>query len=154
MQKLKLTELILSLSPSELKRLGDFIRSPFFNKNKKLVSLYEYFEKAVNESSVDKLNKENLWDHISPEDKFSDTKFRSYLSDLKKLVEKFIIIIEEEKYPVREKNNLLYSLSIRNSQKNFDVTAKEIGNVLKNEFTKNSDHYLNRSNLERYTDFE
>ncbi|MBK8552963.1 MAG: hypothetical protein IPL53_18635 [Ignavibacteria bacterium] len=148
MQKLKLTELVLSFTPSELRRFGDFIRSPFYNKNKKLILIYEYFENTV-ASSSEILSKEELWNYINPGEKFSDSGVRSYLSDFKKLLEKFVIVIEEEKNLMNQKNILLNSYAERNSHKNFEVLSKEMERILANDFTKNFDHHLHKITFER-----
>ena len=149
MQKLKLTELLLSFDPNELKRLGDFIRSPFYNKNRKLISLYDLFEKQSESSSLLSLTKEIVWQNIMPGEKFSDVKLRSYLSEFKKLCEKFIITLEEEKNTVHQKNLLLLSLTERNSRKNIEAVSSEIRNAFSSEFTKNFDHFHDKILFER-----
>ncbi len=148
MKNLKLTELILSFTPSELRRFGDFIRSPFYNKSKKLILIYEYFENTI-ASSSEILSKEDLWNYINPEEKFSDSKLRSYLSDFKKLLEKFITTVEQEKYVLHQKNILLNFLSVRNLKKNYDVISKEISSELDRDYTKNFDHYFNEISFKR-----
>lgn len=149
MQKLKLTELLLSFDPNELKRLGDFIRSPFYNKNRKLISLYDLFKKQSESSSLLSLTKEIVWQNIMPGEKFSDVKLRSYLSEFKKLCEKFIITIEEEKNSVHQKNLLLLSLTERNSRRNIEAVSSEIRSAFSSEFTKNFDHFHDKILFER-----
>lgn len=149
MQKLKLTELLLSFDPIELKRLGDFIRSPFYNKNRKLISLYDLLKKQSESSSLLSLTKEIVWQNIMPGEKFSDVKLRSYLSEFKKLCEKFIITIEEEKNSVHQKNLLLLSLTERNSRRNIEAVSSEIRSAFSSEFTKNFDHFHDKILFER-----
>ena len=149
MQKLKLTELLLSFDPNELKRLGDFIRSPFYNKNKKLITLFDLIKKSFDDSAFQLLSKEIVWQNIMPGEKFSDVKLRSYLSDFKKLCEKFIVTLEEEKNTVHQKNLLLLSLSERNSRKNIEAVSSEIRNAFSSEFTKNFDHFHDKILFER-----
>ena len=149
MQKLKLTELLLSFDPNELKRFGDFIRSPFYNKNKKLITLFDLIKKSFDDSAFQLLSKEIVWQNIMPGEKFSDVKLRSYLSDFKKLCEKFIVTLEEEKNTVHQKNLLLLSLSERNSRKNIEAVSSEIRNAFSSEFTKNFDHFHDKILFER-----
>ncbi len=149
MQKLKLTEILLSFNPNELKRLGDFIRSPFYNKSKKLISIYELIRKYIENSAFKNLTKEILWQNIMPGEKFSDVKLRSYLSEFKKLCEKFIITLEGEKNTVLQKNMLLLYFTERNSKKNIDAASAELKNSLNSEFTKSFDHYSDRILFER-----
>jgi len=149
MQKLKLTELLLSFDPNELKRLGDFIRSPFYNKNKKLITLFDLIKKSFDDSAFHLLTKEIVWQNIMPGEKFSDVKLRSYLSEFKKLCEKFIITLEEEKNTVHQKNLLLLSLTERNSRRNIEAVSSEIRNAFSSEFTKNFDHFHDKILFER-----
>lgn len=149
MQKLKLTELLLSFDPNELKRLGDFIRSPFYNKNKKLITLFDLIKKSFDDSVFHLLTKEIVWQNIMPGEKFSDVKLRSYLSEFKKLCEKFIITLEEEKNTVHQKNLLLLSLTERNSRRNIEAVTSEIRNAFSSEFTKNFDHFHDKILFER-----
>ena len=149
MQKLKLTELLLSFNQNELKRLGDFIRSPFYNKSRKLISLFDLFKKHTDNSSLLLLTKETVWENIMPGEKFSDVKLRSYLSEFKKLCERFIITLEEEKNTVHQKNQLLLFLTERNSRKNIEAASSEIRNAFSSEFTKNFDHFHDKILFER-----
>ena len=149
MQKLKLTELLLSFDPNELKRLGDFIRSPFYNKNKKLIKLFDLIKKSFDDSAFHLLTKEIVWQNIMPGEKFSDVKLRSYLSEFKKLCEKFIITLEEDKNTVHQKNLLLLFLTERNSRKNIEAVSSEIRNAFSSEFTKNFDHFHDKILFER-----
>jgi hypothetical protein len=42
MLKTKLFKLLLILDKSELRDFRDFVASPYFNKNKKVIALYEF----------------------------------------------------------------------------------------------------------------
>ena len=149
MKNLKLTELLLNLTPSELKRFSDFVRSPYYNKNKKLIPAFEFIEDCINSSDTESLTKENIFKVIYPGEKFNDTNLRSQLSDLKKLCEKFLIVCEYEKNPEDRKLHLLNSLASRNTKKNFEVISNETANELKGNFNKNFDHYLREIGFEK-----
>lgn len=119
MQKLKIAVLLEGLSSGEIKRLGDFIRSPFYNKNKNLVLLYEFFRRYLSASDPDGITKEKIWEHLCREKKYDDSKLRSVLSDFKKLCETFFTVIKHEEDPLRQKNFLLDALSEKKSFKKF-----------------------------------
>ena len=99
MQKLKIAVLLEGLTPSELRRLGDFVRSPFYNKNRNLISLYEFFEASI-ASDPENITKENIWEHLSADKKYDDSKIRSVLSEFKKLCETFLTVIKQEENPL------------------------------------------------------
>ncbi len=149
MQKLKITVLLEGLSAPELRRLGDFVRSPFYNKNKNLVSLYEFFERHLSASDQESITKENIWQHLSAEKKYDDSKLRSVLSEFKKLCETFLTVIKQEKDPLSQKNVLLESLSEKNLSKNFELISKEMSKIFEDEFNRNYEYYLNRIDFER-----
>ncbi|MDQ3019595.1 MAG: hypothetical protein M3R36_03350 [Bacteroidota bacterium] len=149
MQNFKLTELLEGLTHSEYKRFGDFIVSPFYNKNKKLIFLYEYFEKCLSNSALKYIERNDIWNYLFPGEAYNDLKIRSILSDFKKLVEKFIVITGEEKKSLLQKNVLLSGLLERNLPKNFDSLSNEIIKTLKKEFNRNGDYYYNKLSLER-----
>ena len=148
MQNLKLTELIENLSSAEFKRLGDFIRSPFFNKNINTVLLYDLFEKSISNQTFKTLSREDIHNELYRGKKYIDSKIRSLLSDFKKLAEKFLMITESEKNPGQLKNILLNGLSERCMTKNFDSISNEVSKDLKQEFNKNSYYYFNRLSYE------
>lgn len=149
MQKLKLTELLLSFTPIELKRIGDFVRSPFYNKSRKLISLYDLIRKSFDNTTFHLISREFIWQNLFPGEKFSDVKLRSYLSEFKKLCEKFIITLESEKNTVHQKNILLLYFTERNAKKNTDAASADLSNSLNNEFTKSFDHYNEKILFER-----
>lgn len=148
MQNLKLAELIEKLSSAEFRRLGDFIRSPFFNKNANALSLYTLLEKIHSVQTSGKLTKEDIHNKIYPDREYNDSKIRSLISDFKKLTEKFLAIIECEKETGVIKNSLLNGFSERNMSKNFDAMSNEVFNDLKKEFNKNSYYYYDRLRFE------
>ncbi|HMQ70281.1 MAG TPA: hypothetical protein PKA90_14820 [Ignavibacteria bacterium] len=149
MKNLKLTELLLSLTPSELKRFGDLVRSPFYNKNKKQITLFEYIERNINSSDIKSLKKEDIFKAIYPGEKFNDSKLRSQLSDFKKLCEKFLIVTEYEKRPEDQKVYLQTSLSSRSAGKNFDAVSNEIGIGFGENYYKGFEHYLRMIGFEK-----
>ncbi|MEO8666210.1 MAG: hypothetical protein ABI462_12020, partial [Ignavibacteria bacterium] len=149
MQKLKITVLLEGLSPAELKRLGDFVRSPFYNKNKTLVSLYEFLEKLLTGNGQDNITKENIWQYLNPDKKYDDSRLRSVLSDFKKLCETFLTVVKQESDPLRQRNVLLDTLAEKNLPKNFELISKEISKIFDEEFNRNNEYYLNRIHFER-----
>lgn len=149
MQNLKLKELLQCLPPAEFKRFGEFIRSPFYNRNPKLISLYKFFESSFTNSSIKNVTRESMWDNIFPGQEYNDLKMRSLLSSFRKLIVKYIIVIDSEKKDGNQKNILLNGLNERNMIKNYQSVCNEILSGLTQEFNMNSDYYYNKLNFER-----
>ncbi len=59
--------LVKSMDKSQLKELNSFVRSPYFNTNKALTSLFEYIRKQHPEYAAEKLEKKfenSFWDEF------------------------------------------------------------------------------------------
>lgn len=84
--------LILStFSAEELKLFDDFLRSPFHNRNNKVILLYDLLKTYHPDYNNDRLNKENLFKEIYGNEKFRESYVRNLFSDLKILAENFFV---------------------------------------------------------------
>ncbi|MGB0840474.1 MAG: hypothetical protein ACPGXL_10050 [Chitinophagales bacterium] len=90
MQNSKLVETIRTFSHKQRERFKDFLNSPFFNKNEKLVQFYTYLLRYAPTFSHKNLAKQVVFMHIFPDKKFNDLKLRHLMSDLLKMLERFI----------------------------------------------------------------
>ncbi len=129
MIKSKLIEVLKTLDKGEIKELGEFIDSPYYNKNKnvrklfrELVSFYPTFESK-------KLSKEFLYSKVIPGKTYSDKTFRNLSSDLNKLVEKYLAVSLFHKNELYEKY-LTISALLKKSQYNLtESNMKEADNL-------------------------
>lgn len=119
----KLIEILKSLSEPEFKRLGKFIRSPFYNESVKLIKLYDFFK--TNIQDLLNVNKEDIGIFIYKGEIDYDTKLRKLLSEFTKILEMFILNIELENNKFSRYNLLLYISNSRNLPKTFDQTILE-----------------------------
>lgn len=89
----------------ELKRFGEFLHSPFHNKNKKAIHLFELLIDHHPVYDSDKLNREYLFSEIFESKKFNDASLRNLLSDLLILAEKFLahLRLEKDLFEITEK---------------------------------------------------
>lgn len=83
----KLIEYIESLTDEEFKEFGNYVNSPFFNTNKKLIISYGYFKKFFNNFEDGKFTKEGLYSAVYPDSIYRDSETRKLLSGLSKLLE-------------------------------------------------------------------
>jgi hypothetical protein len=146
-KKSKLSELLKNLSEQDFKKLGDFMYSPFHNKSKLMIQLYDYFQNVESYKELDDIDKLKIFRFLYPQENYSDSRIRSLLSDFIKLVEKFLIYCEFEKNKLYQTNLLLNSYFGRNMSRNFESLSKELSNELKDEFNKNPEYYLNKYNF-------
>ncbi len=94
----KIFILLQSLSKKELKRLQDFLESPYFNKSALLVKLFGYLRKYHPEFQHPKLSKQSIHKFLQPDKKFNSKFVNDRFSDLSKLIERFLKIsyLEQE----------------------------------------------------------
>lgn len=97
MENIKIIEALRSLDKKEFRRFGDFVSSPFFNKNENVVNLYTALSKFYPKFGNENLTLENLFKTVFPKQKYNYYKINNIVSDLYKLAEKFLIQINIEK---------------------------------------------------------
>ena len=88
-KKSKLIDLISSFSTSEWKKLGEFIASPYFNKNDLTIKLYNFLD--LYRASFD-LSKEEVFQAVFPNMEYDDKKLSYVMSDLLQLSEQFLSV--------------------------------------------------------------
>lgn len=146
MKSKSLNELLKSLSKSEYKRLGEFIRSPYHNKNKNLISLHTCLSK-VNVKDDTVLPIEDFSSLIFP-GKFDKTKMRKLVSEFVKVTEKFLAVSYMENNDLLRKRLLLTDLNIRNAstlfKKRYDTLKGDTADI----FNKDEEYYENLLNYE------
>jgi len=92
MVKNKAIRVIKTLSESEKKEFALFIRSPYFNSNKKLVKLYELILKDLDSINSENITEEFFYSKLYPSKKFSYGIMKNLMSELSGFVEKFLVI--------------------------------------------------------------
>ena len=86
----KLVSLLKTLSPTEMKELKDYINSPFFNKNRKVVALFDHIRKFYPDFSNNSLTDQSISAVIFPGMKHDYFKIRNLTSDLFSLAKDFL----------------------------------------------------------------
>ncbi len=148
MKSSKLIRVIRGLSKNEFRKFGDFIKSPFYNKNEKLSKLYDFLKDTNGEFEFASITKESLAEFVYPETKYDEQKIRTLVSDFIKMVEKFLVVIEEEKNSVFQKVYLVRALIDRNITGSFKTVLRETLDTQNKEFNRDEDYYYNQMYLE------
>lgn len=79
MHKSNFIELLKIFTPKEFKEFGEFLNSPFFNKNDNVIKLYNYIKKYFPDLENVNLKKIKVYDVITGEDNYSDGFMRSVI---------------------------------------------------------------------------
>lgn len=123
MYKSNLFEILKCFSQKEFKEFGEYVRSPFFNKNESVIKLYEYIKKHYPDMDNDKLNKEKIYKIIFPGIKYNDGFMRTVMFNLGKLAEDYLTYLN---FKADSGNSGLYLLEELNKRKIDKLFSKKI----------------------------
>ena len=142
----KLPKLLESLEIKELRRLEEYLSSPFHNKNERLRKFFGILRKV--HPHYHKLTKQQLFQKMYPKKKvYKDSDIRVLASDLTKHINKFLTLQEFEKAPMQQDYLLLEALASRNIANTFQNTWEKIKKKLE-EAPQGLDYYFYRYKYE------
>ncbi len=126
MNSSKLVEFIRTLDKGELRRFGDFLNSPFYNKDKRLLKIFNFLKKYHPLFESKALEKEQVFKKLFPKEQYSLSQQNKLLFNLSKLVEDFFTINQLERNPIQ--NQLLYldALKEKRLDKHFFSAAEKL----------------------------
>ena len=120
MQTFKLFQILTHFDKLEQNRIRKFISSPYFNKDKVVLALFELMAEEINDPTNKVWTKEKIWDTLVPELPYDDARLRKYQSDLLKLIEQYLIQQEFEEDPYMVQAYLLRSIKRKKLKKLVD----------------------------------
>ena len=95
-----------NLSSAEVTLFRQYLNSPYHNRSRKIIKLYETLMKFYPEFTGNKLNKQYIMGQISPGNKYNDSTFRALMHDLYCLAQNFLVN-ESLKYNMTDNTLLL-----------------------------------------------
>ncbi len=143
MRESKLTELVKGISPVEFKKFGEFINSPYHNKSRKIVQLYELINFNHEDFDANIITNDKIAKGIFNGKSDKEPNVRTLISRFTALLEEFLILEELNSNVIEGKTFLLRSLRDRNILKTFDMVSKEISEIQQKDFNRNTDYYYN-----------
>ncbi len=109
----RLPEILRTFTTGELRRFGEFLNSPIFNKNNRLIKLFSLIKQG--RPTFEEISKQKLYKEVFPERKnYKDSDLRALISDLVKQARKFLIFLESEESEMDQQYYLLEALMKRN----------------------------------------
>lgn len=82
MKNTKLINLLKTFNAAEIKKFRDFVNSPYFNKNKNIISLYNEIHSFYPEFDPKELNEEILFSKVFGNEEYDYFKLKNIVSDL------------------------------------------------------------------------
>ncbi|MBL7129639.1 MAG: hypothetical protein ISS16_11735 [Ignavibacteria bacterium] len=127
MKDSQLIKLLKTFTPKEIKKFSEFISSPYFNKNKNVIKLYEILRKDY--PDFDKLSKEHVFEKIFPGKDYKDNNLRILIHQLYENAKEYITHkrFTDIIYNYRYKEVLIYDLYEREL---YDESGKEIDKAI------------------------
>src|SRR5688572_23995873 len=92
MRESKLTEMLKGISPNEFKRFGEFLNSPFHNKSKKILQLYDLISENYVEFDANSITNETISRSIFSGESNKDQNVRNLISNFTGLLEDFLVL--------------------------------------------------------------
>lgn len=140
----KSLDILKTFTKEELKHFSDFVRSPFFNKNKNLIKLFDELEKSHPEFDAEN---EKLHSEIYPGKPYSHNNLKKLLSEMLKLTENFLSVTSLQDEVFVHRRSLLKELYKRKLDDHYSLLTSNYENDFPEEYPE---HYNNRSLFEGY----
>lgn len=149
MENSKLYSLLSSFDKYEQNSCRKYLSSPYFNKNDKLISLFDLLIRSINSVRPKNLSKEHLWDKLNPKESYNDVRFRKYCSDLLKLVESFLAQQIYENDPLRRATFLIEAVGKRKISKLVNSTLSTARRVSEKSDVRSAGFYFHQYQIEK-----
>ncbi|MEM0991673.1 MAG: hypothetical protein AAGI49_01490 [Bacteroidota bacterium] len=145
----KFVQILKTFSEAELKAFRLWLRSPWCNSNKNLVTLLASLRKYYPDFDNDELTKELLFKKILPKGKFSDRRMNNLLSEAYLAAERFLIFQHLDQNEDLRKDILSQEWQSRDHESwFFGITRKKIAQ-LEAKSTKDWEDHLELLQLHR-----
>lgn len=123
-------DIIKALTPSEMKEMSAFAKSPYFNSNKNLARLFETIRKELKRlNSGSGLNEESLFSKVFPGKVYNYGIMKNLLSALAALLEEFLVINAVRTKPInRFRNRIILAdeYDTRRLDRYYDKTINKV----------------------------
>lgn len=135
-----LYELLLTLSKAELRSFGKFVRSPFFTHRLEMERMYACLARCRYRDTA-LPDKPALFKKTFPGRTYDDLLLRATMSDLRELMDEFLIWQKMRADEVRSKLALASEFRERNLAKRFHQTARKVQAQLENDKVRNAEYH-------------
>jgi len=144
MKRSNLIELFRTLSSSEIKELGEFVKSPYFNKNEKDITLYNVLKKFYPAFDSVSLKKEKIFAKIYSGEKFKDSTLRLLIFYLYECAKKYLQVKSNQRDSLTSNINLIRDLIERGLLKEAEKAINENTKALESCIHKDEEYFWNK----------
>ncbi len=136
-----LLEIFKTLSAKEMKEFEEFVNSPYYNKNKNVVSLFSLIKTEYPEFNKGNLTKEKIFKKIYPGAEYNDGTMRLLMFYLQETAEKYLAVKNYEANLYTPHLHRLAELNNRALHKIFEKDHKTAVKTLSEIKVRNYDYY-------------
>ncbi|MGK0389038.1 MAG: hypothetical protein ACI94Y_001772 [Maribacter sp.] len=137
----KIILLLQSFSSQEFREFSKFLYSPFFNKKKEVILMYEVLKKASPDFDQHKIGRHFIMKKVYPKLAFEEKKYK-YLSNLLlKLAERYISLKETESRAMIQEYHLMNAYVKRGLDKNYNFIYNKAQALQENSLKRDSNFY-------------
>jgi hypothetical protein len=140
--------ILSKFSPKEFKEFGEFVKSPFFNKNIHVKHLYDYLKKFYPDFNDKRLDKVVVFENIFEGKKYNDGFLRTVIYNIGKLAEDYLAYVNFRKDDLNRGINLLKELNERKLEKVFLKYYSEIEEDIDSLKYQNPDFFFKKYELQ------
>lgn len=133
-----------TFTPQEMKEFGEFVTSPFFNKNVNVIKLFEIIRKYYPELDNQKLEKEAVYKKLFPGKAYKDSTIRLLMFYLYEVIEKFLAYNHFTARKPVYAETLLNELLSRGLFKEFEKNIEKAYTEIEASPVKDETFYMNR----------
>lgn len=144
MKRSKLIAVLKSFDKKELRSFGDFLASPYFNKNTDLLRLYEMLSAEAPEYDPDKTDRYLLWRRLHPKRPPDDREIKYLMGSLLRLAERFLGQQVYEGVPMLSEYHSVEACEARQLDKHYRLYVKRLQKAAANHPFRNEEFFLHQ----------
>lgn len=134
-------ELLKTLNENELSRLRDFITSPFYNKSRTLLKLFDIITKYRPAYTSVKLSKEKLYKKLYPGKNYNEQTMRSRMVELAALIREYLSVAGAAQEDFQLKKSLVKQYRVKRRYELADKVVRNELSKLENRKVYDTDYF-------------
>ena len=143
MIKHRIIDILKTFSIKDIKNFRDYLNSPFFNKSKKIVKVYEILIKFFPDFNSQLLTKELIYSKSESKKSFNKSTYDNMMADLFHHAENYLMYINFQKKEIKAKDFLLDELFKRNLDNLIESNLTKVKSLLRSNTRIDADYYFN-----------
>ncbi|MEM1320228.1 MAG: hypothetical protein AAGG75_08225 [Bacteroidota bacterium] len=151
MKKSRLITVFYTLSGKELRELSKWVRSPFINQQESIVHLFDYLTECRQQLQLVP-SKAQAFGKVFPDQAYQDVKLRLLMSDLLKIIERYLVHADYFQDPIKVKLRLATLYRQRQLDSQFERTSRDIRRLQERSQLRDANYYYDsyREQLEQF----